>query len=101
MLKRLKKPQGGDNWDETLASGYDITVGVTELAAAMAVCSRPTRGPTTHHPSMDGVGTWESSLSAEELLIVNDCYRVEGQFSLGWAWFADHAFVRSLIPTCM
>lgn len=86
MLKRLKKPQGGDDWDETLASGYDITVGVPALAPATAVCSRPTRGQATHHPSMDGVGTWKSSLPAEELLTVSGCYTVEGQFSLGWAW---------------
>lgn len=67
----------------------------------MAVCSTPTQDQGTHHPSMEGVGTWESSVLAEELLIVNGCYRVESQFSLGWAWFVDHAFLGSLILTCM
>lgn len=63
--ERLKKPQGGDNWDETLSSGYDITIGVSELTAAMVVCSRPTQDQAIHHPSIDGVGTCESSMLAE------------------------------------
>lgn len=101
MLQRLKKQQGGDNWDETLPFAYDTTIGAPELTATMAVCSRPTQDQGTHHPSMEGVGACESSMLAEELLIVNGYHRVERRFSLGWAWSVDHAFLGSLILTRM